>query len=52
MASQQGIREAVGLIREQNPDVILNLTTGLGSGFYPKDPMLPAEACQRCSSGS
>lgn len=36
--------EAVGLIREQNPDVILNLTTGLGSGFYPKDPMLPGEA--------
>lgn len=36
--------EAVGLIREGNPDVILNLTTGLGSGFYPKDPMLPVEA--------
>lgn len=36
--------EAVGLIREQNPDVILNLTTGLGSGFYPKDPLLPCEA--------
>ncbi len=36
--------EAVGLIREQNPDVILNLTTGLGSGFYPKDPLLPGEA--------
>lgn len=36
--------EAVGLIREQNKDVILNLTTGLGSGFYPKDPMLPHEA--------
>lgn len=36
--------EAVGLIREQNRDVILNLTTGLGSGFYPKDPMLPIEA--------
>lgn len=36
--------EAVGLIREQNADVILNLTTGLGSGFYPKDPMLPGEA--------
>jgi uncharacterized protein (DUF849 family) len=36
--------EAVGLIREQNPDVILNLTTGLGSGFYPKDPLLPSEA--------
>jgi uncharacterized protein (DUF849 family) len=33
--------EAVGLIREQNPDVILNLTTGLGSGFYPEDPLLP-----------
>lgn len=36
--------EAVGLIREQNKDVILNLTTGLGSGFYPADPMLPREA--------
>lgn len=36
--------EAVGLIREQNQDVILNLTTGLGSGFYPKDPLLPHEA--------
>ncbi|MCA0241231.1 MAG: 3-keto-5-aminohexanoate cleavage protein [Proteobacteria bacterium] len=36
--------EAVGLIREGNPHVILNLTTGLGSGFYPKDPMLPIEA--------
>ncbi len=36
--------EAVGLIREQNKDVILNLTTGLGSGFYPVDPMLPIEA--------
>lgn len=36
--------EAVGLIREGNPDVILNLTTGLGSGFYPKDPLLPMEA--------
>jgi len=36
--------EAVGLIRAQNKDVILNLTTGLGSGFYPKDPMLPMEA--------
>lgn len=36
--------EAVGLIREQNPDVILNLTTGLGSGFYPEDPMLPIKA--------
>jgi uncharacterized protein (DUF849 family) len=33
--------EAVGLIRERNPDVILNLTTGLGSGFYPKDYLLP-----------
>lgn len=33
--------EAVGLIREQNPNVILNLTTGLGSGFFPEDPMLP-----------
>ncbi|HSV51694.1 MAG TPA: 3-keto-5-aminohexanoate cleavage protein [Burkholderiaceae bacterium] len=36
--------EAVGLIREGNPEVILNLTTGLGSGFYPKDPLLPIEA--------
>ena len=36
--------EAVGLIREQNPDVILNLTTGLGSGFYPKDVLLPDTA--------
>lgn len=36
--------EAVGLIREQNSDVVLNLTTGLGSGFYPKDWMLPLEA--------
>lgn len=36
--------EAVGLIREQNPEVILNLTTGLGSGFYPKDPLVPIEA--------
>jgi uncharacterized protein (DUF849 family) len=33
--------EAVGRIREQNKDVILNLTTGLGSGFYPADPLLP-----------
>jgi uncharacterized protein (DUF849 family) len=36
--------EVVGLIREQNKEVILNLTTGLGSGFYPKDPLLPMEA--------
>lgn len=36
--------EAVGLIRAQNKEVVLNLTTGLGSGFYPKDPMLPHEA--------
>lgn len=36
--------EAVGLIREQNKDVVLNLTTGLGSGFYPVDPMLPNAA--------
>lgn len=36
--------EAVGLIREGNREVILNLTTGLGSGFYPKDPLLPLEA--------
>ena len=33
--------EVVGLIRDQNKDVVLNLTTGLGSGFYPVDPMLP-----------
>ena len=36
--------EAVGLIREQNKEVILNLTTGLGSGFYPDDPLLPSTA--------
>jgi uncharacterized protein (DUF849 family) len=36
--------EVVGLIRDQNKDVILNLTTGLGSGFYPSDPMLPSNA--------
>jgi uncharacterized protein (DUF849 family) len=36
--------EAVALIREQNKDVVLNLTTGLGSGFYPEDPMLPLNA--------
>lgn len=36
--------ETVGLIREGNPEVILNLTTGLGSGLYPKDPLLPIEA--------
>jgi uncharacterized protein (DUF849 family) len=36
--------EAVSLIRARNSDVILNLTTGLGSGFYPKDPLLPSEA--------
>jgi uncharacterized protein (DUF849 family) len=36
--------EAVGLIRAGNPDVILNLTTGLGSGFYPKDYLLPDTA--------
>ena len=36
--------EAVGLIREQNRDVIINLTTGLGSGFYPEDPLLPIKA--------
>jgi uncharacterized protein (DUF849 family) len=35
--------EAVGLIREGNPDVILNLTTGLGAGWHPKDIMLPNE---------
>jgi len=33
--------ETVGLIRESNRDVILNLTTGLGSGFYPENPLLP-----------
>lgn len=36
--------ETVGLIRKQNPNVILNLTTGLGSGYYPEDPMLPTKA--------
>lgn len=36
--------EAVGLIRAKNPNVILNLTTGLGSGYYPEDPMLPDKA--------
>ena len=36
--------EAVGLIRKDNPDIILNLTTGLGSGFYPADPLLPDTA--------
>lgn len=36
--------EVVGLIREQNPEVIMNLTTGLGSGFYPSDPLLPSTA--------
>ena len=36
--------ETVGLIREQNPEVILNLTTGIGSGFYPDNPMLPSQA--------
>jgi uncharacterized protein (DUF849 family) len=36
--------EAVGLIRQSNREVILNLTTGLGSGFYPKDPLRPCEA--------
>jgi len=36
--------EAVGLIRAGNPDVVLNLTTGLGSGFYPKDVLLPDTA--------
>lgn len=37
-------REAVERIREQNQDVILNLTTGLGSALVPADPMLPLEA--------
>jgi uncharacterized protein (DUF849 family) len=36
--------ETVGLIREKNRDVILNLTTGLGSGFYPSNPLLPDTA--------
>lgn len=36
--------EVVQRIREQNREVILNLTTGLGSGFYPADPLLPHEA--------
>lgn len=36
--------EAVALIRQGNPEVILNLTTGLGSGFAPKDPLFPIEA--------
>lgn len=33
--------ETVGRIREHNSHVILNLTTGLGSGFFPEDPLLP-----------
>lgn len=33
--------ETVGRIREHNRDVILNLTTGLGSGFFPANPLLP-----------
>jgi uncharacterized protein (DUF849 family) len=37
-------QEAVARIREGNPEVILNLTTGLGSGFFPNDPLLPIEA--------
>ncbi|SDI49582.1 Uncharacterized conserved protein, DUF849 family [Paraburkholderia steynii] len=36
--------EVVERIREQNKEVILNLTTGLGSGFVPADPMLPDTA--------
>lgn len=36
--------EVVERIREQNRDVILNLTTGLGSGFVPADRMLPSSA--------
>jgi uncharacterized protein (DUF849 family) len=36
--------ETVGLIRKYNSNVILNLTTGLGSGYYPEDPMLPLKA--------
>jgi uncharacterized protein (DUF849 family) len=35
--------EVVSLIRAENQDVILNLTTGLGSGFYPKDPLVLTE---------
>ncbi|RTL52444.1 MAG: 3-keto-5-aminohexanoate cleavage protein [Rhodocyclaceae bacterium] len=37
-------RETVDLIRRHNKEVVLNLTTGLGSGFYPADPMLPSTA--------
>ena len=37
-------RETVELIRRHNQEVVLNLTTGLGSGFYPADPMLPSVA--------
>jgi len=37
-------QEVVERIRADNSQVILNLTTGLGSGFYPKDPALPSEA--------
>ncbi|RQR51340.1 3-keto-5-aminohexanoate cleavage protein [Burkholderia sp. Bp9140] len=36
--------EVVERIRAQNKDVILNLTTGLGSGFVPADRMLPETA--------
>ena len=36
--------EAVGRIREQNRDVILNVTTGLGALFIPIDPLCPGEA--------
>lgn len=36
--------ETVGLIRKYNSNVILNLTTGLGSGYYPEDPLHPIKA--------
>jgi uncharacterized protein (DUF849 family) len=36
--------ETVGLIRKHNSNVILNLTTGLGSGYFPEDPLLPVKA--------
>ncbi len=37
-------QDVVERIRAANSDVILNLTTGLGSGFYPADANLPVEA--------
>ncbi|AMU04673.1 MULTISPECIES: 3-keto-5-aminohexanoate cleavage protein [Burkholderia] len=36
--------EVVERIRAKNKDVILNLTTGLGAGFMPADPMKPDSA--------